>query len=298
MKGFIFLLRKIIEWRWFKFPHHLQMFIYLLEMANWKDTQFGKIELKRGQLITSQRTIREDLGCSFETINKVLKDLVETGEITKESLSKGTLITIPNYNEFQDLSYLLSVSPAEALTEALGRAKAEALTEAESETLIEAEGRAKAEAQTEHKPSTNRSHTNNIKNIKKEKNLKKEEEEKNSSSSSTTTQSKNDFFKKIKSENVAEYLKSQNDMWRENMMVSLHIGKNDSLLDRLINSFQQELISAGAVEKEENDLRRHFLSYARKALKNDDAFKTAKVERMADATAYGIADKDYNDNWN
>lgn len=294
MKGFIFLLRKIIEWRWFKFPRHLQMFIYLLEMANHKNVQFGKTEVKRGQLLTSHRTLREDLGCSLETINKVLKDLVETGEITKESTGNGTLISIPNYNEFQDLKYLLSVSPTDTLSDTLGSTLVETLVGTLSDTKGRTKGRTKSDTQTERKPNTNRNYTNNVKNVN---NVKKEEEEKNSSSSSTSTQQQNDFFKKIKSENVSEYLKAQNDLWRENMMVSLHIGKNDSLLDRLINSFQQELISTGAVEKEENDLRRHFLSYARKALKNDDAFKPAKVERMADASAYGIAEKDYNAKW-
>lgn len=284
--GFIVLYRKILDWRWFKFPFHLQTFIYLLEMANWRDTQYGNTTLLRGQLITTIRTIKDDIGCSIDTIYKVLKDLEETGEIKRVSDANGTLITIVNFDEYQDVRVL----PRRTKTERNAEQKPNA-----EQNKNRTQSRIQTEHKAEHEPNAEQNHINNI---NKDNNNNKDNKEEEKVNSTTTTQSKNDFFKNIKSENVAEYLKAQNELWRENMMVSLHIGKNDSLLDRLINSFQQELISTGAVEKEENDLRRHFLSYARKALKNDDAFKTAKVERMADASAYGIAEKDYNDNWN
>ena len=57
--------------------------------------------IKRGQLITSQDKLAEELGLSRQQVRTALNKLEKTQEITKLSDNKGTLITVNNYDLYQ-----------------------------------------------------------------------------------------------------------------------------------------------------------------------------------------------------
>lgn len=282
--GFVVIHKKIIDWQWFKFPYHLQMFVYLIAVASWKDGYLGRDFVKRGSVVTSFRRLREDLGCSLEKVQIVLKDLEHTGEIEKESNAKNTIIHIKNYDQYQDVPSLMGVPLDDTLSNTLSDTPSGTKRGTRKSTHKGTQSDTKSDTETERKAVTLNNNNN-----------KTSKQDDDKEPSSTTPKNKN--FEVIKVENVAEYFNSQNTMWRENAMVSLHIGKDDNLLDRLIARFQQELIATGVSEKSENDLRRHFLSFSRVVLKNEDAFKQPSAEKMADATAYGINERHFDSNW-
>lgn len=84
-----------------------QAWIDLLLLANHEDRKMifdgSVIEVKRGQRVTSYRTLCEAWGWSNTKVANFL-ELLETEQmIVKRSDTKKTLITIVNYDKFQDL---------------------------------------------------------------------------------------------------------------------------------------------------------------------------------------------------
>lgn len=104
MSGWICLHRSIIKWEWYDEPNTLRLFIHLLLKANFEDTRWRGIPIKRGQLITSYTSLSKDLGLTVSKIRTSLDKLKITGDIAVETSSQHTVITIKNYNLYQDYS--------------------------------------------------------------------------------------------------------------------------------------------------------------------------------------------------
>ncbi len=101
MNGWIKIHRKIQQWTWWRHPHTLQLFIYLLLNANNEQQQCGKIYVQRGELLTSRRTISRNTGMSEQQVRTAMAHLVSTDEIKLRTTNKYTLITICKYDEYQ-----------------------------------------------------------------------------------------------------------------------------------------------------------------------------------------------------
>jgi DNA replication protein DnaD len=84
-----------------------QAWIDLLLLANHEDKRMifdgSVIEVKRGQRVTSYRTLCEAWGWSNTKVANFLEMLEAEQMIEKQSDTKKTLITIVNYDKFQDL---------------------------------------------------------------------------------------------------------------------------------------------------------------------------------------------------
>ena len=80
----------------------VQIFVYLLLRANVEDRQWQGIPVGRGQLITSNAAMSEDLGLSAQQIRTCIKRLISTGEITYKSTNRYVIITICNYEKYQE----------------------------------------------------------------------------------------------------------------------------------------------------------------------------------------------------
>jgi len=91
---------------WQASPWKLKIWIYLCEQANYTDSVYQGIEIKRGQMFRSYRQIAKDLSYkigyrtekpSAPTIERIVKELIEEGRIILRTLHHGTLFTICNY---------------------------------------------------------------------------------------------------------------------------------------------------------------------------------------------------------
>lgn len=102
MASWIKIFRELLQWEWFQKPEMVQLFIYLLLKANCEDKQWQGITVKRGQLVTSNSSIRNDLRLSEQTIRTCIKRLISTGEITYKSTNRYVIITICNYDKYQE----------------------------------------------------------------------------------------------------------------------------------------------------------------------------------------------------
>lgn len=100
--GYIKLHRSLLEWEWLDDTNTFKVFILLLLNAAWADSQWRGITIKRGQLVTSTAKLSELCNLSVQQIKTALSHLKSTGEITIEATSQFSIITLKNYNQYQD----------------------------------------------------------------------------------------------------------------------------------------------------------------------------------------------------
>ncbi len=102
--GFITLHRKITEWEWYDDVKTTRLFIHLLVTANWKDTKWHGVKILRGQRIISRDGLAKETHLSPQTVRTCLERLKSTNEITSKSTNTYTIVTLVNYNKYQDQS--------------------------------------------------------------------------------------------------------------------------------------------------------------------------------------------------
>ena len=101
MNGYIWIYRKLLDWEWFREPNTLQLFICLVLRANWSDSKWKGIDVKRGQLITSVASLCEATGQTPRSIRTGINRLKSTGEVTIKTTNKYSLVTIENWALYQ-----------------------------------------------------------------------------------------------------------------------------------------------------------------------------------------------------
>ena len=100
--GFIVIHRKMLDWEWFSDPNTLTVFMFLLLSANWKAGRFQGVEVPRGSLVTSYPMIAQKCHISVMSARTAIKHLKLTGEITAKSYARFSVISIKNYDRYQD----------------------------------------------------------------------------------------------------------------------------------------------------------------------------------------------------
>ncbi len=102
MDGYILIHRKIIEWQWYKDENTMRLFIDLLLDANYEDSKVGFEIIKRGQCLTSLKRMHERTGLTYQQIRTSLDKLQKSEEINKQTTNRYSIITINNYNDYQE----------------------------------------------------------------------------------------------------------------------------------------------------------------------------------------------------
>lgn len=102
--GYIKLYRSMTSWEWWSNPETLTLFVHCLINANWKDGRFEGHEIKRGSFVTSLPKLSKETGLTMQQTRTALKHLISTGELTKSSFPKFSIITVQNYSTYQDIN--------------------------------------------------------------------------------------------------------------------------------------------------------------------------------------------------
>lgn len=104
-KGFIKLERSIFEHWIFQYAEKFKAFVDLIQLARWKDEKLiignKLITIPRGSYYTSELKLAERWGWSRNKTRDFLKLLESEKMITKKGTSKGTTLTITNYEFYQ-----------------------------------------------------------------------------------------------------------------------------------------------------------------------------------------------------
>ena len=98
---FIKIDRNILDWGWYKDANTFRVFMHLLLTANIKAHKFMGVEIRRGELATSQKSLAESLGISVQSVRTAISHLKSTGEVTVSQHSRFSVISIVNYDLYQ-----------------------------------------------------------------------------------------------------------------------------------------------------------------------------------------------------
>lgn len=105
-KGFIKLERSIFEHWIFQDAEKFKAFVDLIQLARWKDEKLlignNLITIPRGSYYTSELKLAERWGWSRNKTRDFLKLLESEKMITKKGTSKGTTLTVTNYDLYQN----------------------------------------------------------------------------------------------------------------------------------------------------------------------------------------------------
>lgn len=101
-QGWIHLFRKFINWEWYDCPNVKIVFLHCLLMANHKKGKWQGVTIKRGQFVSSYEKIATANGLSVQQVRTSIKKLKMTQEINTQTTNLYTLITVNNYDLYQD----------------------------------------------------------------------------------------------------------------------------------------------------------------------------------------------------
>ena len=100
-QGWVSLHRSISEWEWINNPNVFRVFMDALLNANHKDNKYQGVMIKAGSYTTSVEKIAVRTGLSKQNVRTAINKLKLTNELTIETTSKYTLISITNWDKFQ-----------------------------------------------------------------------------------------------------------------------------------------------------------------------------------------------------
>ncbi len=144
--GFIKLFRKFKQWEWYSDVNTKVLFLHLLLSANHTDKSWRGITVKRGQIVVGLESLSIELGLSIQKIRTALKHLKSTNEIAIETTNKFSVITLVNWEKYQDYDTRLTNELTSEITN---------------------------EEQSSNNQLTTNNNDNNVNNINKKKNIKK-----------------------------------------------------------------------------------------------------------------------------
>ncbi len=102
MPGWIKLHRSLIDWEWYTDHNTSRLFIHCLLRANFEDHEWRGISINRGSFYTSLDTLSSETGLSPRQIRTSFDKLISTGELTSLGMARGRMITIHEYESYQE----------------------------------------------------------------------------------------------------------------------------------------------------------------------------------------------------
>lgn len=255
MGRWIKIYDKLLEWEWWDNALMVKLWIYILLSANSKKKKWKGNVIERGQFVTSQLFLAEMLDCSPRYVYKMLKRMVASGNITYIGTNKNTIITICNYDSYQE----------------------------KNGNVVRTEFRTESEQSSEQSSyqSSERS-SDNIRYKNKDNNNPppacapaREEISEVFEVGSTTTKIADRPSElgvcaraRIPADKVADWLRANGgDQWKEVACMQLRLTMEQ--LNMAFDEFQRELIAQGVEDKEEQDIRPHFMNMLRIAIRKN-----------------------------
>ena len=114
--GWIKLNKKILKWGWYSDVNVKITFLHLLLVANYEEGEYLGQKIKRGQAVIGLGVTSKKIGISIQNLRTALEKLEKSGEITRKSTNKFTLVTIENYNKYQGSETVSNNSTNKRLT--------------------------------------------------------------------------------------------------------------------------------------------------------------------------------------
>ena len=106
MRVWISVFRKLQEKSFYKRSEFFHLWVHLILKVNCesKEIVFNNqpFRIERGQTVTSRRVLSQETGIEESKIHRILKYFEDEQQLKQRGLFSGRLITILNYNEYQN----------------------------------------------------------------------------------------------------------------------------------------------------------------------------------------------------
>ena len=99
--GWVKAHRKLIEWEWYDDSKMVHLYLHCLLKANHKPNKWRGIVIESGQFVTSYSKLSCELPMTVQQIRTSLNKLKSTSEVTIKSTSKYSIISITNWDSYQ-----------------------------------------------------------------------------------------------------------------------------------------------------------------------------------------------------
>jgi hypothetical protein len=100
-EGWVKLHRKLLKWEWRDDANTGWLFMCCLMSTNHQDNKWHGILVKKGSFITSQKKLSSLTGLTIRQVRVSLTKLKMTGELTVQANNVYSIITIQNWNRYQ-----------------------------------------------------------------------------------------------------------------------------------------------------------------------------------------------------
>ena len=101
--GFVIESRSILKNEWYTEPITMHLMRHCRLRANFEDTKWRGIQIKRGQFVTSLKTLSTETGLTIKQVRSALEKLEKTGYVASEASNKNRIITVLFYSEEQNV---------------------------------------------------------------------------------------------------------------------------------------------------------------------------------------------------
>ena len=102
MSGYRKTYRKMLDWEWYTDVPVRVLFEHCLLKANYKEKKWHGITIKCGSFITSYENLAFETGLTVQQVRTAINKLKSTGELTYQSTSRYSIITVNNWIEYQE----------------------------------------------------------------------------------------------------------------------------------------------------------------------------------------------------
>lgn len=246
---------RILEWEWWSNALMVKAWVFILVSANSRQKRWQGMIIERGQFVTSQSKMARELDCNRKTVRKILDRLISAGQITASVDNSKTIITVCNYDNYQENNSRYGQQDGQQSGQLDGQQNGQ-------------QGGQQYGQQSGH----------NIRYKNKDNNIVVD-------TAHAGARAREDFEEVVLTDNkadrptglgfcararipadkVAEWLRANGgDQWKE--VACMQLGLNQQQLDVAFDEFQRELIAQGVEDKEEPDIRIHFMSLIRKKI--------------------------------
>lgn len=106
MSGWIKLHRRLLEWEWYSDLKVSRLFIHCLLLANYEDSKWRGIDIKKGSFISSLGNLSQSSGLTIREVRTALTKLKSTGELTSKGHAEYSVFTVVKYEDYQSIDTL------------------------------------------------------------------------------------------------------------------------------------------------------------------------------------------------
>lgn len=118
-RGWIKIYRSLLDWEWFDDAETVKLFIYILLSANYEDKKWRGMVVERGQYVVGIEALAKRLKTTRQKIRTRLEKMEKYGTIRTATTNRFTIVTICNYESYQDGCDPLQPSDNQQITNSL-----------------------------------------------------------------------------------------------------------------------------------------------------------------------------------